>query len=70
MALSIDSKIKEIGRSEAGVAVIEKYAPGFFTSQHIKMIQMMTFRKILSFPESAALAVHLEEIDAELKACE
>ena len=30
----------------------------------------MTLRKVLAFPESAELAVHLEEMDAELKAVE
>jgi len=70
MGLSIDSKVKEIGRSEAGKAVIEKYAPGFWENPSIKLIQMLTFRKILSYPESAELAPRLDDIDADLKACE
>jgi len=70
MALSVDSKIKEIMRSEAGKKVMEKWAPGFSENPAMKLVQMLTFRKLLSFPQSAELAVHLEEIDADLKACE
>lgn len=70
MALSVDSKIKEIMRSEAGKAVIEKYAPGFSQNPSIKLIQMLTFRKLLSFPQSAQLAPMIDQIDADLKACE
>ena len=70
MALSVDSKIKEIGRSEAGRAVIEKYAPGFWGNPSIKLIQMLTYRKLLSYPQAAELAPRIDEIDADLRACE
>lgn len=68
MALSVDSKIKEILRNPEGKAVLEKWCPGFSESPALKMIQLLTFRKLLSFPESAELAAHIDEIDADLKA--
>ena len=68
MALSVDSKIKEIVRDPKGKEVINKWAPGFTDNPSLKLIQMLTFRKLLSFPESADLAPHIDEIDADLKA--
>lgn len=70
MALSVDSKIKEIMRSEAGKAVLEKYSPGFTQHPSIKLIQMLTYRKLLSYPQSAELAPMIDQIDADLRACE
>ena len=32
------------------------------------MIQMMSLRKLFSYPEAAEYAAHMDEIDAELKA--
>jgi len=69
MALSIDSKIRDIMRSPEGTAVMEKWAPGSTKDPRMKLVGGMTYRKLLSFPESAEVAPHLEEIDAELKAC-
>ena len=69
MALSIDSKIKEIMRSEEGRAVMEKYAPGSTSNPSMKLGGALTYRKLLSYPESAEVAVHIDEIDADLKKC-
>ena len=69
MALSLDSKIKEIMRSEEGRAVMEKWAPGSTSNPRMKLVGALTYRKLLSYPESAEVAVHAEEIDADLKAC-
>jgi len=69
MALSIDSKIKEIMRSEEGRAVMEKWAPGSTSNPSMKLVGALTYRKLLSYPESAEVAVHLDEIDADLKKC-
>ena len=68
MALSVDSKIKEILRDPKGKEVIEKWYPGFSQIPALKLIQMLTFRKLLSYPESAELAEHVDEIDADLRA--
>lgn len=69
MALSLDSKIKEIMRSEEGRVVMEKWAPGSSKDPRMKLVGGLTYRKLLSYPESAELAKHIDEIDAELKAC-
>lgn len=69
MALSLDSKIKEIMRSEEGRAVMEKWAPGSSKDPRMKLVGALTYRKLLSYPESAEVAKHADEIDAELKAC-
>jgi hypothetical protein len=69
MALSIDSKIKDIMRSPEGKLVMEKWAPGSTKDPRMKLVGGLTYRKLLSFPESAEVAPHLDEIDADLKAC-
>lgn len=69
MALSIDSKMKDIMRSPEGSEVLEKWAPGSTKDPRMKLVGGLTYRKLLSFPESAALAPHLDEINADLKAC-
>ena len=69
MALSIDSKIKEIMRSPEGREVMEKYAPGSTKDPRMKLVGALTYRKLLSYPESAEVAVHIDEIDADLRKC-
>ncbi len=69
MALSLDSKIRDIMRSPEGKAVMEKWAPGSTKDPRMKLVGGLTYRKLLSYPESAEVAVHAEEIDADLKAC-
>lgn len=69
MALSLDSKIKEIMRSEEGKAVMEKWAPGSTKDPRMRMVGALTYRKLLSYPESAETAKHADEIDEDLKKC-
>jgi hypothetical protein len=69
MALSLDSKIKDIMRSPEGKAVMEKWAPGSTSDPRMKLVGALTYRKLLSYPESAEVAAHAEEIDADLRAC-
>lgn len=68
MALSVDSKLKDILRNEQGKEVIKKYTPNLVSHPAMKLIQMMTLRKLFSYPEAAEYAGYVEEIDAELKA--
>lgn len=67
---SVDSKMKELLRNPQTSAVLEKWYPGATSMPSIKLVQAMTFRKVLAFPECAELATHIEEIDADLKAVE
>ena len=69
MALSLDSKIRDIMRSEEGKAVMEKWAPGSSKDPRMKLVGALTYRKLLSYPESAETAKHSDEIDADLTAC-
>lgn len=69
MALSIDSKVKEILRSPEGREVMEKYAPGSTKDPRMKLVGALTYRKLLSYPESAEVAAHIDEIDADLRKC-
>lgn len=68
--LSLDSKIKDIMRSEEGKAVLEKYSPGCTTDPRMKLVGGMTQRKLLSFPESNVPEELWEQFDADLRACE
>ena len=68
MALSVDSKVKELMKNEAAAELIEKYAPGFKTNPQMKLVQALTFRKLCSFPQAGISNEKLEEINAALKA--
>ena len=69
MALSLDSKIRDIMCSEEGRAVMEKYAPGSTKDPRMKLVGALTYRKLLSYPESAEVAKFADQLDADLKAC-
>lgn len=68
MALSVDSKIKELKQNPEAVELLEKYSPGFATDPQMKMVQGLTFRKLASFPQAGLSAEQVEEIDTALKA--
>ena len=42
MALSLDSKVRDIMRSPEGKQVMEKYAPGSSTDPRMKMVGALT----------------------------
>ncbi|MBE6109724.1 MAG: hypothetical protein E7194_04825 [Erysipelotrichaceae bacterium] len=67
--LSLDSKVRDILRSEEGRAVLEKYIPGSTKDPRMKLVGALTYRKLLSYPESAEAAKFAEEIDRDLKEC-
>jgi hypothetical protein len=48
---------------------MEKYAPGSTSNPQLKLVGGMTYRKLLSYPESAETAKFADQIDADLKAC-
>ncbi|MBQ2063132.1 MAG: hypothetical protein IIV88_00860 [Erysipelotrichaceae bacterium] len=70
MAFSLDSKVKEILKDPRACAVLDKYAEGASKNPQMKLVGGLTLRKLASFPQSAYLQPHLEELDAELKAIE
>lgn len=68
MALSVDSKIKEIMKNPVAVDLMEKHSPGFATNPQMKMVQGLTFRALAKFPQAGINAEKLAEIDKDLKA--
>ncbi len=68
MALSADSKIKDIMKNPEAVALMEKFFPGFSTNPQMKMVQGLTFRALAKFPQAGVTPELLEEIDSALKA--
>lgn len=48
---------------------MEKYAPGSSTDPRMKMVGALTYRKLLSYPESAEVAKLADQIDEDLKKC-
>lgn len=70
MALSVDSKVKELKKSQAACDIITKYSPGFATDPQMKLVQGLTFRKLASFPQAGLTKEQVDEIDAELKKIE
>lgn len=68
MALSVDSKIKDIMKNPEAVAMMEKFSPGFATNPQMKMVQGLTFRALAKFPQAGMTPERVEEIDQALKA--
>lgn len=68
MALSVDSKVKELMKSPAASDLLEKFSPGFKTNPQMKMVQGLTFRKLASFPQAGLSPEQVEEIDKALRA--
>jgi hypothetical protein len=67
MALSVDSKIKELAKNEEANAICEKY--GFdFTDKRAKMTFGMTLRALAAFPQTGCTPEKLEELSKELEA--
>ncbi len=67
MALSADSKIKDIMKNPEAVAFMEKLVPGFASNPQMKMVQGLTFRALAKFPQAGLSAEQVEEIDKALK---
>ena len=67
MAFSLDSKVKDILKNPEASAVLDKYSPDASKNPQMKLV---TLRKLASFPQSAFLKPHLEELEKELQAIE
>ena len=68
MAFSLDSKVKDILKNPEAAAVLDKYSPDASKNPQMKLVGGLTLRK--SFPQSAFLKPHLEELEKELQAIE
>jgi len=52
MAITIDSKLKDVMANPAAVEVLEKYIPGFSKNPQLKLGYRMTWRTISKFPQA------------------
>ena len=68
MAFSLDSKVKDILKNPEAAAVLDKYSPDASKNPQMKLVGGLTLRKLASFPQSAFLKPHLEELEKELQA--
>ena len=66
MAFSLDSKVKDILKNPAAAAVLDKFCEGASKNPQMKLVGGLTLRKLASFPQSAYLQPHLEELEKEL----
>ncbi len=68
MALTIDSKVKELMKNPKTADLLEQFTPGFKTNPQMKLVGALTFRKLASFPQAGVSPEKLAEIDEALKA--
>ena len=68
--ISLDSKVKDILKNPEAAAVLDKYSPDASKNPQMKLVGGLTLRKLASFPQSAFLKPHLEELEKELQAIE
>ena len=66
MALTIDSKIKDLAANPQAADIIEKFSPGFKTDKQMKMVYGMSLRALSKFPQAKALKDNLDTIEKEL----
>ncbi len=64
--LTIDSKVKALKKNPEAVAIIVKYSPGFATDPQMKLVQGLTMRKLLSFPQAGLTPDQVAALEKEL----
>ncbi|MBO4383112.1 MAG: hypothetical protein J5847_03365 [Clostridia bacterium] len=72
LMLTLDSKVKALKKSPEATAIIVKYSPGIATDPQMKLVQGLTMRKLLSFPqaglsEEEVAALEKELLDAQIE---
>ncbi len=66
MALTIDSKVKELMKNPKTADLLAQDTPGFKTNLQMKLVGALTFRKLAAFPRVSP--EKLAEIGEALKA--
>ena len=66
MAVTVDSKIKDILADPRAADIVAKYSPGFKTDRQMKMVYGLSLRALAKFPQAKALADNLAQIEKEL----
>lgn len=67
MALSVNSTVSELIKSDKAKAILESYMPGCTNHPMLPMAMYMTLRQVAYEPEAGNLWRYLDEIDAKLK---
>jgi len=65
--LTIDSKVKALKKSEKATEIIVKYSPGFATDPQMKLVQGLTLRKLMSFPQAGLTQEQVDQLAKELE---
>ncbi|MBQ1545051.1 MAG: hypothetical protein IIZ60_04745 [Clostridia bacterium] len=65
--LTIDSKVKKLQKSPKATEIIVKYSPGFATDPQMKLVQGLTLRKLMSFPQAGMAPEQVEALAKELE---
>jgi len=64
--LTIDSKVKALKKNEKATEIIVKYSPGFATDPQMKLVQGLTLRKLVSFPQAGLTEEQVAALEKEL----
>ena len=67
MALTVDSKIKDILENEQAKAILEKHLPGVSNHPDLPMALYMSLREASTYPESGSLRDKLGAIAEDFK---
>ena len=70
MALTENSKMKDIRKNPEAAAVLEKYSPGMWQNPQMKLVDHMSLKRLCSFPQSKPLKDNLPEILEQLSKIE
>ena len=63
MAITLDTKLKDIMKNPAAVEILEKHFPDFTKNPQLKLGYMMTFRTISKFPQARQFGLTPEILD-------
>ena len=68
MALTMDSKLKELMENPEAVALLEKYSPGFTENPKLKLGMNFKLSKCVKFPQANMTDEQIAEFEKELLA--
>lgn len=66
MAITVNSKIKDIMADPKAADIVEKFLPGFKTDKQTKMVYGMSLRGLQKFPQAKLSNETIEAIDKAL----
>ena len=66
MAVTVDSKVRDIIKDKEAVKIIEEYLDGFSTNPQLKMGYGMTLRAMCKFPQTGISEDKFKEMEERL----